>query len=287
MDELNERTAAMQLQGGTPPASSSAASCAAAAACSNDANTFVLHVLNLSGQTEDASIELRTDADNYLRFEWKLDQSSSGASAPSAATTNASTLTVDELKRTIVQRLQTLAAAAAADVAPDLPSHPVIELAAVRLVYLTQRVPASDSSSAAAASSSATCPPTSACRPLTDLLTDSRLLVDPSSGYGVSSHSWLLLKRKFLVQQPQQQQQQQQEDEEDGEDEAYEDEQEEDGDGGEYEGYEGEHAAYENNGDDDGGVQQPQQEQQLQQEGDGERFAVGPRDPAAAASEEH
>jgi hypothetical protein len=277
MDELNERTAALQLQGGAPPASSSASSSSAAAVAASEADTFVLHVLNLSGQMEDASIELRTDAENYLRFEWKLNQSSSSASAPSTATTDASTLTVGELKRAIVQRLQTLAAAAAADVAPDLPSHPVIELAAVRLVYLTQRVPASDNSNAAAASSSAAGLQTSACRPLTDLMTDSKLLVDSSSGYGVSSHSWLLLKRKFILQQPLQQ-----EDEEDEEDEAYEDERE-DGDD-EYEEDEDEDAAYEDDGGDDGGVQQSQQEQQ---EGGGERFAVGPSDPAAAASEEH
>jgi len=84
------------------------------------------------------------------------------------------------VKEALLEKLQTQATASSEEESP-------LDVAAMRLVYLTQRVPGADARPPAVASS---------CRPLTDLLMDSKQLY---RDYGVATHSWLLLKRKYVA----------------------------------------------------------------------------------------
>ncbi len=175
--------------------------------------SFRLHVLDLSSTTEDASIELSTAAANYLTLEWSEQDA-------------AEQITVSAVKQRIFALKQQCEAPASAASASANPAAALatssLELEHMRLVFLTQRVPPPSAADAVASTSSAATekPPAAAtCRPLTDL-GDGKLLAE----YGVASHSWLLLKRKF-TRSPQQQPQEEQE--ENGEEEEYEQEEEE------------------------------------------------------------
>jgi len=144
---------------------------------------FVLHVLDLSGTTEDASIELSTAASNYMPLQWET------LEAAQALTVQAVKQRVAAMRqRSSTEQEQTAEAVTSvpALAGEDLP------LNSMRLVFLTQRVAEAASSAGAAADGATALLPPSSCRPLTDLSVDARLLCE----YGVASHSWLLLKRK-------------------------------------------------------------------------------------------
>lgn len=228
MDSLTDRAAALQID--DPPAQPSSPVAPAAAASSSSSTSvsesapvpaaaaFVLHVVDQSGAPSDAPIELVEGAASHI--------------GPLCWDRADGSVTVAQVKQAIAEKVASRSSSAAGSdaAAASAPAAETAEAAApplpplavdhMRLVYLCQRVsllsracpvcrwqlyackmgevaqsshslwmlrrPLSQGAPASV--------PASQCRPLTDLGVESKTLFD----YGVSSHSWLLLKRKFV-----------------------------------------------------------------------------------------
>lgn len=241
MDELTDQTAELSLQ------SNAAGAAVAASSSALESFSFQLHVLDLSGTSDDAAIELSISVPNYFRLEWRdasaaeelsvlavkqriyahrrsttrADENAKAVVETSAASAS---IAANSTSATALAALSSLETSTLQPASAAVDSEP-LDLTQMRLVFLTQRVPpvasgtavsSSSSSSSGVASAQASAVPSASCRPLTDLGSDSKLLCD----YGVATHSWLLLKRKFIPNVQPQESHEEEEEEEDWEEDA-------------------------------------------------------------------
>ena len=216
MDALTQQTDALSL-------TAAAATAAGDASPSSPAVAFLLHVLDMSSVTEDAPIELREDAPNYIALRWseqEVAEANANNSSSGSSSGSGDGLTIAQVKHELAraryiaaqdQKEEQVAAGADVAAASEKKVTAPLHLDDMRLVYLTQRaVSASSSGSSNGSSGSAAL---STCRPLTDLSARSSL-----QQLGVASGSWILLKRRFV---PTRNVEEEEEEEEEYEDEQY------------------------------------------------------------------